>query len=167
MRIWVFVILALLTLTLQVTLAPRVVLFGARPDWLLVLAVFIGLHVRGAEAPILAWLVGFAADLMSIERPGLMSIGFGLTAAVIHRFREFVFIRHPLTYFSLTLLAALGMQMLMSLYRNMVYDWPGASGVGEFSHAAAVAIWSGLWAIPVHWMLLKLRVIGGRFQVAS
>ncbi|HEY3241754.1 MAG TPA: rod shape-determining protein MreD [Phycisphaerae bacterium] len=157
MRIGAFVILALAALTLQVTLAPRVVLLGARPDWLLVLAVFIGLHVRGAEAPILAWLIGLGADLVSIERPGLMAITYGLTAAAVHSVREFMFIRHPLTHFSLTLLASLGVQTLMSMYRDLAYHWPVDSPTRELAHAIAVAVWTGLWAVPVHWVLLRGR----------
>ena len=68
-----FAICAGLALTLQTTVAWRLEIRGARPDWMLVLAVFFVLHARTLDALIGAWLLGALMDNYSMARFGLLS----------------------------------------------------------------------------------------------
>ncbi len=159
--------LGILTLVVQVTLAPRVALWGARPDWMLALVVFVGLRVKGPHAIIAGWCLGLGTDVLSIERLGLMSLCYGLTAAIVQRFREWVFTWHPLTHFALTTGAGLFVQTLTLIYRWSVHDWAAVTSTGEISRAFVTAVWSGIWAVPIQWLLLKLPYFGRRRQRKS
>ena len=75
-------LLAVLALTLQSAIAPRLAIFGVRPDWILVLVVFFALHGRRRDAVIAGWSLGMCADLMSIERVGLLALSYALAAWV-------------------------------------------------------------------------------------
>ena len=50
MRWLTFAILAILVLTLQAAVAPRIELFSARPDFLLIVVVFLGLYAPSKDA---------------------------------------------------------------------------------------------------------------------
>ena len=65
-----FAICAALVLTLQTTVAWRLEIRGAQPEWMLVLAVFFALHARSVDALIGAWLLGALMDNYSMARFG-------------------------------------------------------------------------------------------------
>ena len=91
MRWVVFLVLAVPILTAQSALSQRMELFGARPDWLLVLVVFVALHARRHDAVLGAWVLGMAADLMTkglkdylvkpVEREKLLAVVGKMVAA--------------------------------------------------------------------------------------
>ena len=83
MRWLTFGILGVVFIVMQSTLAPRMEILGARPDFLLVLVVFFGMHGKLPDVAVGAWLLGFVADLMSIERLGLMAFSYMLTALLV------------------------------------------------------------------------------------
>ena len=158
MRWLTFLILTVLAVSLQSTVALRVAWFGAAPDWVLVLVVFYALHARADQAMAAGWVAGALADLLTIERFGLLSLSFGLIAAAVCQVRDWMFVRHPLTHFGVTLAAALAVRVAWSAYRAAM----GVPGEGLL-----VLVWScvytALWAPPLHWVLLKMpRVLGVR-----
>ena len=156
MRWLTFLILVVLVVCLQSTVAPRLTVLGGRPDWVLVLVVFYALHARVDHALPGGWVTGGLADLMSIERFGLLSLSYALAAAAVFAVREWMFTRHPLTHFCVTLAAALAVRTVWSFYR-MAMDLPG--------EATPVLLWScvytALWAPLVHWVLLRVPKLLG------
>ncbi len=163
MRWLTFGVLAILVVSLQVTIAPRLTWFGARPDWVLVLVVFYALHAPTDRAILAGWLAGALADVMSIERFGLLSISYGLAALAVCAVREALFTRHPLTHLSVTLVAGLLVQGIWTAFRL-------ATGTGSAPFWPLLWGWvyTALWAVPMHWALLKTpRLLGLRAGLAS
>ncbi len=158
MRWLTFLILAVLAVSLQSTIASRLAWFGAVPDWVLVLVVFYALHARVDQAMAAGWVAGALADLLTIERFGLLSLSYGIAAAGVCLVRDWVFVRHPLTHFGITLIAALALSVVWSAYRAVI-DVPG-QGTLVLGWSC---VYTALWAPPLHWVLLKSpRVLGIR-----
>jgi rod shape-determining protein MreD len=152
MRWLTFVILAIIAVGLQATVAPRLVWYGARPDWVLVLVVFYALHARGDQAMLAGWIAGVLADLMTLERFGLLSLSYGLAAVTVCGVREALFIKHPLTHFSVTLACALLVQTTWALYRLIV-----GLPLGPVLPILLACGYTAAWAPPAHWVLLKAQ----------
>ena len=153
MRWLAFVIVGVVGVVLQTTLSPRLAVAGVRPDWVLVLAVFFALHVRGRDAIAAAWLLGLGADFQSIERFGLLSLVYALVAVGVYLVRDYLFRRHLLTHFFLTFVAGLAVQFLLLAYYALFLDDGGGWGVGRM---VLVALYSALWAPPIHMLLLRM-----------
>jgi rod shape-determining protein MreD len=158
MRWLTFGVLAVIAVSLQTTVAPRMIWYGLSPDWVLVLVVFYCLHARSDHAVLAGWLAGALADLMTLERFGLVSLSYGLTALLVCGVRDLVFTRHPLTHFTVTLFAALGVQVLWMVYRMLV-----GLPVGSSLCLVGSSIYTALWAPLLHAVLLKApRLLGIR-----
>lgn len=148
-----FAICAGMGLTLQTTVAWRLQIGPARPDWMLVLMVFFALHARSEEGLIAGCVLGLLSDLMSIERVGLLAMLYGLSALVLFLVRDYFFIDHPLTHFFLTWVAALGVGLACCFYRS-VFGPAGSSGWAFSTFEVMLgAAYTGLWAIPAHRVL--------------
>ncbi len=122
MRWLTFLLLAAVVLTLQSSLAPRLEVFGARPDWLLVVVVFFALYAPPREAAIAAWIVGAAADLMTVERLGLLALTYALVAVAVASVRDYLFRHRAVTRFVVTLVASLLVRAGWMVYRRVLYD---------------------------------------------
>ncbi|MHC4090652.1 MAG: rod shape-determining protein MreD [Planctomycetota bacterium] len=158
MRWLTFGLLVILAVSFQTTVAPRIAWQGLSPDWVLVLVVFYCLHARLDHALLAGWVAGAAADLMTVERFGLISLSYGLVALLVCWVRDLLFTRHPLTHFTVTLCAALFVQVLWTVYRVMV-----GLPVGSPLHLAGSSLYTALWAPPLHALLLKApRLLGLR-----
>lgn len=127
---------ALFVLVLQTALAPRIELFGVRPDWLLALIVVTALCADGFEIVVAAWAIGAVADLSTLDRPGLMSITYCLAALLVYALREAVFRHHGVTQFFVTLVAALFVQVAWALYRWVMLPESAWASAGEIIVAA-------------------------------
>ena len=150
MRWLTFIILALIALTLQSAVAPRVAPFGIRPDWLLILVVFIALHAPPRQATIGAWIVGGLADLMTIERPGLVAASYTLAAVLIISARNYLFRYRTTTRFVVTLLACLLVRVLWTLYFRTLYNPGRPLLTALMTDVFLASLYTGLWALPVH-----------------
>jgi rod shape-determining protein MreD len=149
MRWFAFLVLCGLVLTLQTTIAPRCEIGGLRPDWILVIVVFFALHARPRDAILGAWLVGFAADLLTVERLGLLSFSYALAALLVATIREAIFRHEILTQIIVTFAIALTLQVLWTVYRRALYPQEAATvaslllqGLGSAIYTAA---WSPVW----------------------
>ena len=163
MRWLTFGICAVLVVTLQLTIAPRMEWGGARPDWCLVFLVFFALHARSADALIGAWMVGAVLDLMTIGRLGLLSLSYGLAALAVYAVRDHVYADHPLTHLFVTLAAGLMIRSAHGVYQFVLYSQTGASWSGIVARGVWAACYSAVWAPPFHAVFLKFpRVFGIR-----
>ena len=161
MRWMSFILFAGLLLTLQSALASRMEVFGCRPDWLLVVAVFLGMHARGADAALAAWLLGAGADLMTIERFGLLAMSYALVAIGVACVKDFLFRHFARTQVIITFVACLLVSVCWLVYRYTLYDYSD-SFLKEFTvRTIPTAVYTALWAPIVHKLLLPMSSVFG------
>ncbi len=125
MRWLAFAILSLIVLTLQTTVAPRIGLNSARPDLLLIVVVFMSLYAPPSHAIAAGWILGVCADLMTIERFGLISFSCGLSSWIISSIREYLFRYRVVTQAVVTLTACLFVRTGWMLYYHNLYEPSG------------------------------------------
>ena len=161
MRWFSFAMLVALLLVLQSTLAPRFELFGARPDWLLVAVVFFAMHVAPREAIIGSWILGLSADLMTIERLGLMAVTYALIAMAVVSVRDYLFRRQALTQFIVTVAACVAVRLAWTVYVRLLYDPAQSVLVSLIQNVVWGSIYTAAWAPIVHQSLLRIsRTLG-------
>ncbi len=156
MRWATYVVVAAVLLTMQSALAPVVEIRGVRPDWLIVAAVFLGLFVKPIHAVTAAWVLGLCADLLTVERPGLIAFSYMLVAATVSSMREYVFRYWALTQFTLTLVLALCVQSVWMVYRRTAYTPMRPLWSDWFVGAVMTSLYTAAWAPILHRALLML-----------
>ncbi|MGB0716065.1 MAG: rod shape-determining protein MreD [Phycisphaerae bacterium] len=150
MRWLTFIIAAGLVLTLQVAGAPRLEIFGCRPDLLLVFVVYVAMYAEPGQAFIGAWSLGFMADLMTLERLGFLAVSYGLVALLVIGCREFIFCQRRSTRFYLTAMLTIVIKTLWLTYAHLLHGY-GESFLGVWVLTVVPAgIYTGLCAIPLH-----------------
>lgn len=154
---WIsFIVVALLAIVLQTTLAWRFRIGGIAPDWILVFVVFFALHVKGLDALIAGWVLGLLAGLESLERFGMLALGYGLVAGGVYLVRDYMFRRHVMTHFLVTLASGVllyGLTLASALTFSSLNQ--GVWG-RQFLAGMLVALYSAIWAPIVHKLLLAL-----------
>ena len=161
MRWLTYAILAVITLTLQGSVAFRFELAGLRPDWMLAVVVLVALYARPQDAVIGAWCLGLAADLMTLERLGFMALTYALIAWLVVAVRPFLFRYRAATQLLVTVAAALLVQSVWGVYRLCVYPDPAWSAGGAWAEIGLGAIYTGLWAPLIGKPLLRCaRLLG-------
>ena len=163
---WVFfLVLGVVALTLQSALAPHLALLGSRPDWLLAIVVFVALRARPFDAIAGAWVLGAGADLMTVERFGLLALSYGTVAVLVSSVRELLFCHRVGTQFAVTCLASLLLQGVWLIYRHVLYD-PAAPLLLELAEAVLLgSIYTALWAPLWHKLLSPLIPLLGMPRV--
>lgn len=146
--------LAFLVLVLQSALAGRVELAGARPDWILVFVVFLGLYARGPQAIVAGLVLGASADLLTLERFGLLATSYAAAGATVAGVREFLFRYRATTQFVVTLAAALLLQAAWLVHRRLAYS-AAAIGYHSLGLALLASVYSAAWAPIIHGGLLR------------
>lgn len=150
MRWLVFALLVVAILTLQAVVAPRLAIFGVRPDWLLVVVVFFALYAPMRDAVVGAWIIGACADLLTIERLGFFALSYTLLALAVAPTREYLFRRQGITRFVVTFLACVAVRLAWSIYRRVLYD-PIESLLVDWAMDVLIAsIYTALWAVVLH-----------------
>jgi rod shape-determining protein MreD len=162
MRWLTFALLAALAICCQTTIAPRLGTPGVYPDIMLILVIHYALHAQTADGLLAGWLMGLLVDLTTVQRFGLVAVAYGVIALVIWSVRDLLFPKHPLSHFSLTFLSCFAVQLVLRGYFHLSHhsDVTPASVVVA---ALLTAAYTGLWAVPIHWFLLRYwRVLGLR-----
>lgn len=156
MRWFPFLLLMLALLTAQSALAPRLAVVGARPDWLLVVVVFLGLFASRKQAVIGGWFIGAGADLLTIERFGLLATSFALAALLVASGREFLFRHRWVTQLCVTLATCLLVHAVWLIYYRTIYA-PAGSLLGAFGReVVATSLYTAAWAPLMHRALLGI-----------
>ena len=156
-----FVILAPAALTVQAAVAPRLELFTARPDFLLLLVVFLALYARSQDAVVAAWILGACADLMTIERFGLIALSYGLTAMSITSIREYLFRYRVVTQAVVTLTACLLVRTAWTLYYHRLYAPPSPLLRDWLIGGVMVSMYTAALAPPGFRVLLAMSQLLG------
>ena len=161
MRWLSFAVLAVGVLALQVVLAPSLALWGAYPDWLLVLVVFYALHGRKPDCVLAAWIVGFCADLLTVERMGFLSLSYGLSALLVVLVRESLFKDRSTTQFATTLVVALMIHTTWFVYARLMYA-PGNDMMTALVQQVVMrSAYTALFAPLLHqWLLRSPQLLG-------
>ena len=161
MRWLYFMLLCVVLLTLQSAGARLFELFGGRPDWLLVVVVFFAMRAPPRDAIIGAWIIGGFADLMTIERLGLLALTYGLAAVAVVSAREFIFRERALTQFLVTLVAGLSIRCAWLVYSRALYD-PAAGLLMDLAVGVLfVSLYTAAWAPLCHKGLLGMSRFWG------
>ncbi|MBU0718003.1 MAG: rod shape-determining protein MreD [Planctomycetes bacterium] len=161
MRWLTFLVCAAVLMVLQTVVAPRVELFGARPDWLLMMVVFYAMHGTMPAAAIGAWGIGACADLMTLERPGLIAMSYLLVAILVALVRDFLFRLESLTQFVLTFTASLLVQTGWYLYRWGLYGAAESALSDYVVNCLLASVYTAGWAVLFHKALLsRSRLLG-------
>ncbi|HSW46916.1 MAG TPA: rod shape-determining protein MreD, partial [Phycisphaerae bacterium] len=152
-----FLILAVITLIGQTTIAQVIAIHSIRPNWMLVLAVHYALWGPWPEAAIGAWFLGLAVDLASLPVGGRMvyAFSFGAAAWIIIRIRTVFWREHALTQLLITFVFALAIELLVDVYRH----WGGLAAISRSSllwPAVFTALYTAAFAPYMHWVLLRL-----------
>jgi len=147
-----FLILSSIVLTLQTTIAAKLEIAGARPNWPLVLVVFYALDARHPHGILAGWVLGFLADLMTVERMGFLSLSYGMVALAVAMIREHVFRERLLTRFFVTFGASLMLGLCWLAYRRLMYG-STLMDFGDFSGVLNSSLHSAAWAVPAHFVL--------------
>jgi hypothetical protein len=113
------------------------------------------------DAAVAAWLLGAGADLMTIERPGLLAGSYLLAAVAVASLREYFFRLRGVTQFGMTLATGLVVQLGWCSYRWVMYD-AGRPVIADIAIDIFLApIYTALWAPPVHAGLLAVSPLLG------
>ena len=145
---------ALILLVLQSTVAGRIEIAGARPDWLVAFVVFLGLYGNRGQAIIAGLAIGAAADLLTVERFGLLAGSYTLLAAAVVSVRDLVFRYRASTHFALTFVAAGLLQTGWLVWRWRCYGV--SDSVGRIMGLMLLgSLYSAVWAPIMHGALLR------------
>ncbi|MHC5111718.1 MAG: rod shape-determining protein MreD [Planctomycetota bacterium] len=164
MRWLTFCILACMVLTLQVACAPRVALWGWRPDWLLIFVIFIAMSGKATHVVAGAWLLGLAADLMTSERLGFLALSYMAVALLVVAVREYLFCLRSTTRFATTFVLSVIVQAAWMLYVGWQYDVEHSMLVRFVAYVVPVSIYTAAWAVPIHGLLDSMTGLLGLAQ---
>jgi len=162
MRWLTFSIVACIAVCVQTTLAQSLQLFGVGPQFVLIIMVHYALHARTSDGLIACWLLGLLVDLTSVERLGVVALAYGLTGMIVWSIRDLMFIRHPFTHFIVTFLSCFAIDCILRIFFRIYYDVPGSLiylGLESLCSAA----YTGLWAVIIHSLLMRLEKPLGLF----
>src|SRR3954451_19662935 len=98
MRGLTYIILAYLTLGMQVGLSPFIRLGGAPPNLGLLAALFIALNAPKEPALLGCFLLGLMQDLLTEQTLGLYAFSYGLIAMFVMSTQQLLYREHPLTH---------------------------------------------------------------------
>jgi rod shape-determining protein MreD len=162
MRWLTFAICAVIVITLQASIAPRLEWRGVRPDWVLVLVVFFALNGRSIDVLLGAWILGALVDLLTLPSTiGLYSLSYSLAALVVYSVREYLFREHAITYVAVTFVIGLVLQFVWGVNRMITLPSEAGAFAVVIREPVTAAVMTALWAIPAHIVLLPFnRALG-------
>ena len=155
MRWLAFILLAVAAVILQSSALPRLTVFGARPDLLLIITIFIALYAHPQDAVAGGWGLGLLADLLSIERLGLLALTYGAVAFLVLIVREYIFKYRASSQLVLAGLLALLVQAGWLVYQGLSYGWSVGLANGSAAALAGSAAYTALFAPVVLQLLLR------------
>jgi rod shape-determining protein MreD len=150
-----FAILAYVTLGMQTGLSAALHVGGAGPNFVLMSVIFISLNAPRDSALLGAFVLGALQDLTSQGTMGLYSFSYGLVGLMVVSARQTIYRGHPLTHFSLTLVAGVLTALVLA-----IHDWirpPGSDirpAVGPLFYSA---FYSAVVAVVVLGALQRMK----------
>lgn len=141
-----FILLILLTL-LNICSLMDMIEYGRldiKPDFLLILLVFISINSSANDTLIAAFAIGFAADISGATM-GPATLIFGLAGGIISLIRQVVvmkrMIHQGLAVFIIGVTAGLFVQLLTLFKTGQAVVWTSIFGTSLYSAVAAPFVW--------------------------
>ena len=123
MKWFPFFILAYLALGIQFGLSGYAAILNARPNFVLLVAIFVAVNAPRNAALAACLLLGLMQDLLMHESPlGLTAFAYGLIAVAVLSTQEIVDRDHFLTHISLAILAGLLYAVVVALHSWLYYS---------------------------------------------
>jgi rod shape-determining protein MreD len=158
MKWLIYLVCAAAVVIIQTNIAPRLMIWGGRPEFCFILAVFFGLHRPAHEAALAGLILGLTADLHSVERLGVLTICLGLISLIVGSIRDYVFTTHPVTHFWVTMVVTAIAQSGLLLYAGATLGYP-VDQLGIWMKSVVwTSVYTGLAAVPtmhVFWRLAR------------
>src|SRR6478609_6332561 len=120
MRGLAFTLLAYVALALQIGLGPYIEWQGARPNLVLLAAVFIGMNAPREPALLGCFVLGLVQDLLTGQALGVYALSYGLAALLVTGSAQVVYRDHPLAHLTLVLAAGV-IAMFVALLSQRIH----------------------------------------------
>lgn len=156
MRRLPFFILAYVALGLQIGAGEYLKWADARPNLVLVAALFLALYLPRDAALLGCFSLGLVQDLVSQHPPGLYALSYGLTAMFVSPLTHVVNRDHPLTHLGLAAAGGFVTAVVLALHAWFRTS-PGATVRGPLAPLFAAALYTAVLAPAVLWGLLRFR----------
>ena len=164
MRWLPFFILAYVVLGLQLGLSGYVELHGARPNLVLLVAIYVAAHAPRDEGLMACFLLGAVQDLLGEGPWGLNALAYTLVALFVLATQELVYGDHFLTHFTRALIGSwitaavlLIHGLIYPLFHHALPNWVRPPAVplllGSF--------YTAVLAVPVMLLLQRTRKVFG------
>ena len=163
MRWPAFFILAYITLGLQLGLSGFVNVSSAKPDFVLLVAIFIAANAPRNAALLACFILGAMLDLLTIGPWGFAALTYGLVGVFVVATHELVYGEHFLTHFSLALVGSLIVTIILMLHRWIYPMLHAGANLARPTLVSLVtgSIYTAVLAIPVMMLLLRMRRVFG------
>jgi rod shape-determining protein MreD len=161
----IFLAISSLVLLCAQLIYPRLLsLFGIRPDFLLIIIIFLSLYSRHMRIFFWAALLGGVKDLISADLFGMYLLTYTCIAVGLSVFEARFFLREKLSslalfIFSVVLLTGLFEQLVHVLFGTGVY-----SSLGVILVVFLQAVLTTAWALPIMHTLTKCALKFSIFQ---
>lgn len=123
MRWLAYFILAYVMIGLQVGLGAHLMIGSAKPNLVVLAVIFIAIFAPRDAALLGAFVLGLLQDLLSSQPLGIYAFSYGLVAMFTVSTQQVVYRGHPLTHFSLALVAELMTMIVMVLHGLVRGPW--------------------------------------------
>ena len=142
-------ILAYLAIGVQIGAAEHLRIGNARPDLVLLAAIFIALHAPRQVGLIGCFLIGLMQDLVTVAPLGMYALSYSLVGMFVVSTQELVYRAHPITHFTLAFTASLLWAVVA-----LIHGWIRGPGV-PVADLLATALYTAIVA-PIVLGLLNL-----------
>lgn len=180
MRWPIFIVFALLALVLDRSLVGALEFNGVQPLAVATVAVFVALMAPKMTALWGCWLLGLLVDLASpmagdgaVHLIGPHALGFTFGGYLVILIRSMVFRKRALTIGVMTVACMLGVALVVvviltirSWFGATAGAWPLDSATRALGYRFFVALYSGLIAMPLGWLLVRTMPLWG-FQIKT
>jgi len=180
----IFAVALLAALVLEVSLRQLLHFRGMSPSIMACLIVFVSLFATRAAALWACWSAGMLMDIVSpvawsdqgtFVLLGPNALGYTLAGFMVLQIRAMVFRRRALTVGALTA-ASIVLASLFVIGLSIVRSWyteptlsaylTHSTAVGELGHRLGIALYSGMVALPIGWLLQATVPVWG-FEVVG
>ncbi|MCA9295965.1 MAG: rod shape-determining protein MreD [Phycisphaerales bacterium] len=167
----IFAVALVMALILETSMRQLLIFRGMSPSFLACLVVFVALFATRMSALWACWIAGMMMDILSsitwqdhetFVLLGPYALGYTLAGFMVLQIRAMVFRRRALTVGALALacvllasLFAVGIFVLRSWYTEPALSayLSQGSALAEIGHRLGIAVYTGLIAIPIGWLL--------------
>jgi len=133
MRWLSYILLAYLSIAVQIGLSPYLAYHEASPNLVLLVVIFIAVNAPRDAALLACFLLGVLQDMVTQQQPGLFAFSYGVVALFVVATQQVVYKEHPLTHLSLALVAG-----LITAFFLLLHGWVLPPGAKAMDHGVSL-----------------------------